>query len=62
MIQESFLWITNCIHSSTNNFHIEGCAILVQLFVAKFLADPNCMLMAEDLRTKIRNKEIAISI
>lgn len=39
-------WIANIIASCTNQFHIDGCEILIELFLTKFGDDQ----LADDLR------------
>lgn len=61
-MKESYYWVRNCILSSTNNFHLQGCEILIQLFKVKFEGDPECDDMVNDLKMELRNKEAIISI
>jgi hypothetical protein len=35
-MNEGFSWVSKCIASSTNAFHIECCRVLVQLFSAQY--------------------------
>ena len=62
IMKESFYWIRNCINSSTNNFHLEGCKILIELFENKYIQGTyeekkEAKHMASDLYTLLQEKE-----
>lgn len=62
MIQESFLWIRNCINSSTNKFHLDSCEVLISLFSIKFEHEGECSGMTNDLKLLLREKETSLII
>lgn len=50
MIQRSYDWIINCITTSTNQFHLSGCSILINLFHVKFEDYEECDLLSRKLQ------------
>ena len=62
MIQDTFIWIRNCILSCNHKVQLDCCTTLIERFTSIFHEDKECKLMVEDLSTELRNKEISISI
>lgn len=62
MIQESYLWIRNCILSSTNEFHLKCCRKMIELFDIQFSDHSECKLMVQDLKTDLMDKETSINV
>lgn len=62
MIQDTFIWLRNCILSCNHKVQLECCTTLIERFTYIFHGDKECKLMVDDLLTELSNKETSISI
>lgn len=59
MIQDTFIWVRNCILSSTHQVHLDCCKLLVSQFNTLFKEDGGCKMMEDDLLAEIDQKNVS---
>ena len=61
-MHESYDWIVGCIYSCKNQFHIDCCKKLIDLFESQFKSEEKCYRLVAELLVDLDSQETAICV